>query len=483
MYFQEKSNEIRKEMDILLKMVCLMSMFFTTSSLFAENPKVVVIGAGLAGLTTAYRLQASGMDVSVYEARNRVGGRVLTVKLDSQTVELGAQTFTNPLKHPHLCGLIKEFGLETIENRAPLNYSYFDGKKLIPITQLLKKSQFDPSTLYNKLIQISAKCSNMEEVLEQLVGKDSPLFKIMAIKLAIYEGGSIENLSTQYIDTLSYFFTELISLQTKEEEDSYINRSSIKNGNAMLPVKIANHLGSRLNLNRRLIQVSKNNEGAFILTFDNSGEVRADILVLAIPCSIYQDIDFEDTVIPFDKLQLINSIKYGTNSRIIIPFYNTKENTLGIVSDRIYGNFDSFRGILSMNFTDEITTDSWEKFASIYASAGPMIERAFNRSSVIPLCAKDQSFVTYTCPIGYSWLNDPYVKGSYSYISPGQESVMTSISEENGEKFKTIFTPIHGLYFAGEHASISEIPGTMEAACESGERTARAILKKHHVFK
>lgn len=39
-----------------------MSVFFT-------NPKVIVIGAGLARLTTAYRLQAPGIDVSVYEAR------------------------------------------------------------------------------------------------------------------------------------------------------------------------------------------------------------------------------------------------------------------------------------------------------------------------------------------------------------------------------------------------------------------------------
>jgi len=44
---------------------------------------------------------------------------------------------------------------------------------------------------------------------------------------------------------------------------------------------------------------------------------------------------------------------------------------------------------------------------------------------------------------------------------------------------KTLFKPIDNrLYFAGEHASVLlDIPGTMEAACESGERTARMIQK------
>lgn len=455
-----------------------MSMFCATS-LFAQSPKVVVIGAGLAGLTTAHRLQASGMDVSIYEARNRVGGRVLTVKLNNQIVELGAQTFTNPLKHPHLCSLIQEFGLEVVENIAPLNYSYFDGEKLIPTTQLIEKLQFDSSSLHNELIQISTTCSNMEEVLEKLIERDDPLFKIMAIKLAIYEGDSIEKLSTQYIDTLSYFLTELISVNTKEKENCYINRSSIKNGNATLPEKMASHLGVRLNLNRCLTKVSKNSEGPFTLTFDNAQTVKADILVLAIPCSIYEDIHFENSAIPFERLQCISSIKYGTNSRVLIPFDNTIEKTLGIVGDGIYGNFDSFRGILAINFIDKVTSpnSAAEQFASLNTLLEPVIGKIFNQSFVSPLCAKDRNFAAHTYPIGYSWLNDPFVKGSYSYISPGQESILTSITEKNGENFKAVFAPIQNLYFAGEHASISEVPGTMEAACESGERTARAILR------
>src|SRR5260221_9252727 len=55
------------------------------------NPKIAIIGAGIAGLTTAYHLNKQGLDVLVYEARSRVGGRILTALINDKIVELGGQ--------------------------------------------------------------------------------------------------------------------------------------------------------------------------------------------------------------------------------------------------------------------------------------------------------------------------------------------------------------------------------------------------------
>ena len=68
-------------------------ILFTSSSIFAsqKSPKIVVIGAGLSGLTTAYRLHEKGLDVELYEARHRVGGRVFTVNVMGHVAELGGQ--------------------------------------------------------------------------------------------------------------------------------------------------------------------------------------------------------------------------------------------------------------------------------------------------------------------------------------------------------------------------------------------------------
>src|SRR5579872_3418085 len=80
-----------------LKLSLILFTFLQTT-LFSSDPspekppkksKAAVIGAGLAGLTCAYRLNQNGYDVEVYEARNRVGGRIFTVKINDMPAELG----------------------------------------------------------------------------------------------------------------------------------------------------------------------------------------------------------------------------------------------------------------------------------------------------------------------------------------------------------------------------------------------------------
>lgn len=130
-------------------------------------------------------------------------------------------------------------------------------------------------------------------------------------------------------------------------------------------------------------------------------------------------------------------------------------------------------------FSTDTIVDIYQKYGST------LIKMGFYdicQPVIVPVFAEDRTFSSYGGAVGYSWPSVPYVKGSYSYISLGQEILFTLIHEENGEKVKTLFAPIdQRLYFAGEHTSILlDVPGTMEAACESGERTARMILKAHY---
>ena len=58
------------------------------------KPKVVIIGAGFAGLAAAYRLKQKGCQVVILESRNRVGGRVFSHQIDKDedlVIELGAE--------------------------------------------------------------------------------------------------------------------------------------------------------------------------------------------------------------------------------------------------------------------------------------------------------------------------------------------------------------------------------------------------------
>jgi oxygen-dependent protoporphyrinogen oxidase len=78
--------------------------------------RVVVVGAGVAGLTTAYRLLGSGVDVHVLEASDRVGGRLLAVSVGDLRLEAGPDSFV--ARKPWAVALCEELGLEMLAPRA-----------------------------------------------------------------------------------------------------------------------------------------------------------------------------------------------------------------------------------------------------------------------------------------------------------------------------------------------------------------------------
>ena len=79
------------------------------------KPKVVIIGAGFAGLSAAYRLKQKGCEVTVLESRGRVGGRVFSHPIDTDenlVIELGAEWVG--ASHERMITMCKEFGLELL---------------------------------------------------------------------------------------------------------------------------------------------------------------------------------------------------------------------------------------------------------------------------------------------------------------------------------------------------------------------------------
>lgn len=467
------------------KVFYLMAIFFPLTSIFAENknPKVVVVGAGIAGLTTAYRLKQQGVDVHLYEARNRVGGRILTATVKGKIAELGAQNITDGGEAENLHRLIDEFGLELTEDRVKLNHFYFDGQKLISAQQLFRQKHFDPESLKIQLDDLVERSSNMHEVLKGILPEEELLFKILSGRLAAYEGAPIEKLSARYAETLYYMLLGgLAAVHQGEGTEKELKLLCIKEGTDLLPKKMAEALEGRIHLNQPLLKVSRNADRSYILTFQDDQKINADILVLAIPCTTYQEIVFEEGVIPLERLAAIQNVQYGTNAKIIVPFVDPPFQRIGLMNDRALSFFTDGNSLLTIYYIGLASRFSQETILQTYQQERPMMELGFGENCPAfspPVFAKDEASCAYEGPTGYSWPNDPYVKGSYSYIAPGQEAILTATREECGEIVKTLFAPIdQKLYFAGEHASIlMEVPGTMEAACESGERVARMVLK------
>src|ERR1700690_1981967 len=96
---------------IILTLAMIISAFQIIAA--ANTPKIAIIGAGIAGLTAGPDLKEHGFDVSIYEARGRVGGRSLSAFVNGSVVELGGQNIYDCFNVEDIHALLEKFGLIT----------------------------------------------------------------------------------------------------------------------------------------------------------------------------------------------------------------------------------------------------------------------------------------------------------------------------------------------------------------------------------
>ncbi|MGK0379032.1 MAG: monoamine oxidase, partial [Patiriisocius sp.] len=127
---------------------------------------IVIIGAGLSGLLTGYRLKKEGIPFKILEARNRIGGRINTLYGTNNTpIEMGATWFTN--QHSHLITLLEELGIDHFEqymDRSVFHQPYANS----PLQTIQIPSQ-SPS------FRISGGTSNLINTLFQKLDKNDVL--------------------------------------------------------------------------------------------------------------------------------------------------------------------------------------------------------------------------------------------------------------------------------------------------------------------
>ena len=128
---------------------------------------ILIIGAGLSGLLTAYRLKQEGIPFKILEARNRVGGRINTLYGKNNTpLEMGATWFGN--QHTSLSALLKELEISFFEQYMD-GTVYFQSNSSSPAEAIQIPSQ-PPS------YRISGGTSNLVQTLYQKLDKKDILF-------------------------------------------------------------------------------------------------------------------------------------------------------------------------------------------------------------------------------------------------------------------------------------------------------------------
>lgn len=451
-----------------------------------QKTKVAVIGGGLAGLISAYRLIQMGFDVELYEARERLGGRIFTIKLGNHPAELGGQNILNGGNCENILSLIKEMNLEVESGKTLLHLHYFDGEAMIEPKILLKNYNFTPEQLEEKLAEISKNAKTMLDVLNALFPQNEILIKAFSTMLSVYEGLPPDRLSLDAIETLYHMVLGGLSVahQNSGDDEVYVEHLWVKGGNARLIEKLAEKIStSRIHLNSPLKSVKKESTNSTLLTFKNGKKISANIVVFAFPCTVYEDINFEDDLIPTQKLADIISIQYGANSKILIPVDGANKADGTFINGRLITFFPGEFHTACLYYINDYALFDDATIKDTFRRDLPLSQYAYSFSPDLnpPVMAMDRTDEFYSGPVGYSWPNDPYAKGSYSCITADQAQVFTNIQTIGSEKVKTLFAPIENkIFFSGEHTSILlEVDGTMEAAVESGERTARLIQQAY----
>jgi len=463
-------------------------VFAQRSRAATPTGRVVVVGAGLAGLSAAYRLKQAGVVAEVHEASDRIGGRCWTLRgtfADGQIVERGGELIDQG--HTAIRQLASELGLKldnllSAEANGTEQTSWFDGARysyeeatadLKAAWQKIHKdvsaasypTTFETSTQRGRELDAMSIVEWIEETFEG--GMDSKVGQLLDVAYNIEYGAECsEQSSLNLLYLLGYQGPGNLRIFGKSNEKYHV-----AGGNDQLTARLADGLAGQITTGSQLTAIRVTAAGRWELTFRQGASTKtitADRVVLALPFSILRtSVNFSRAGWERLKEVAVREQGMGTNSKLHVQFKSRPWRAQGYngetFSDRGYQNSwevtraqSGASGIL-VNYTGgnvgasfgSGTPDSRaQQFLAQAEPVLPGITKAYNGRAAIEYWP------------GYEW-----TRGSYSYWKVGQ---YTKFAGMEGRRQGT-------CHFAGEHTSV-DFQGYLNGAVETGQRAASEIL-------
>ena len=452
----------------------------------ARPKRVVIVGAGMAGLVAAWELAHAGHDPVVLEARGRVGGRVHTLRepfTHGLYAEAGAMRI--PRTHDLTHAYCERFGLPlrpfTINN--PHAYVFMGGNRwrlaevqatptCLPFVLSDKECGRTVDVLWAEAIQrfVDRVASDGEAAWADIVRDWDHCSTREFLEECHWSEGAIEAFGLLSFQE-ALMNSSFLELLREEVTRCYVDLTEIDGGMDRLPHAFLPVLGNRIRFGARMIALDQDESSATVHYQTPAGRFRetGDYVIVTVPFAVLRHVE---TMKPFSsaKQRAIRQLHYDASAKILLQcrrrFWEEDDGIVGggtatdlPIRALYYPDHgrETGRGVLLASYTWSEDAQRWGSLA-----ASDRIVQALENVALI------HPQVTQEFEVGasYMWHHDEFAGGAFALFDPGQQTRL----------YDAIVTPEGRIHFAGEHASLAH--AWIQGAIESGLRATLEILAR-----
>lgn len=429
-------------------------------SVFAQKNRkksCVIIGAGLAGLAAAYKLKNANWNVTVLEARDRVGGRVFShsfAQNPSLVCELGAEWVGE--SHERLKTLCRDFSIPLQKHQFD-DYLLQDGKVSRPgawgFSEQAKAAFEKAKKNYEKLTALQQKSLDRLDWWTYLekIGFSEEDLRLRDLMDSTDFGESIRHVSAYGA------LAEYAESSPKNEMDY-----KMTGGNSRLSEEFAKRIGAEnIKLNTLVTEI---NQSKGVVTVKTATDAyKADAVICTAPTQSLLKIKF-NPALPFVQREAAEKLIYARISKNSVLYENRfwKDENFSMVSDVTSHYY--FHSTQNQKGREGILTSYaiGEKADVLASQSDGRRMKIITRDLIdfnddAPRLAKNIA--------SYAWQRDKYTDGAYALYRPGQWFGIRPILQR----------PHGKVLFAGEH--LADWQGFMEGAVETGEAAAQSLIR------
>ncbi len=445
---------------------------------------VIVIGAGLSGLNAALLLESAGMSVKVLEGRNRIGGRVQSLRNIPGNPEAGGTAFAPG--YARLVDAANKYGVGLVDITPTIPYfmnrEVYLNEQYIPAAEWQNSplnpfpaqfKQLPPHAYFNVMMGSINPIENTEDWVNPANAKfDISLHDWLVqmgqseatIDLAYNTNPSHGNSAHDISALLAMFAASFGNKQRVLTANNPVKGYTAVGGNQAIPEAMSNALKNEVQLQATVVGIRTSDSGAEVMTADGTIH-RADRVICSLPCTVLRRVKIDPLLAGAQHRgvhtltsQIINQIHVMPKT----PFWEKDGMSPNMFTDSLAGMvIAEHKG---ENPADVSSLTIWLR-GDRAAWMDQIDEQEAIRQVVADLerirpAAKGQLEV-----VGYkSWYRDPYSSGDWAIWGPGQVSGF----------FHDLAKPHGRIHFCGEHTAVAN--RGMEGAMESGDRVAMEIL-------